>query len=613
MLENMRKQGASLFIWVVFGILIAMFVVSFGPQSVGSTQGCTSSGKSTALVVGDTTVDDAGFRFAYNMARPVEGSTIREGLALEALIRREILAQEADRRGLRVADDLIDYSISHGEVHYAGQRVDAKGAFYDDDGNGVFDYKMFKNWLRGRLGVTVAMFKRQQRREVLASTMARILMGSVVASREDALSRFVDENTKVMFDVLTYEPSRYGNALILTDGDLDRFIAGHDAEVTAAYQEALWKGKSQVRVRRVFVAATAAIGDAAAPTAAADPARAKLVAVRADVLAGKKQLADVATALDAEPGFRAKGGDWGWYDLATPTLPDPALNQAIKTLAADAKVSEVIDTEAGFYLLAVVDKREGDLTLAQVKRELAEKVARAVWGAEAARRAAAEALAKATADKKNLRDLFKPASDAEKTGARWSYSQDLPTAWMQADGGAAAAPTAAAPIAAAPTAAAPVAAPIVPSGDVLPKLGEVPTPVVDSFGPFSRYGTRTPVGDSPEIARALFDELTTGELAKQVYEVKMGAVDAASSYAVLQVTSKQLADTKEFDKNVALHITNLTTELGAEYLNDWLRTRCFALAAKGQIKPATNLITPLDDEGRRMKIVYQPCESMSGL
>lgn len=629
MLENMRKQGASVFVWVIFGILIAMFVVSFGPQSVGSSQGCTSSGKSTAVEVGDVQVDDSGFRFAYNMARPVEGSRVREGYALEALIRRELLAQEAERRGLRIDDDLIDYAITQGEVHYAGQRIDAKGAFFDEEGQGVFDYKLFKNWLRGRMGVSVGGFKKQQRREMLATTMARILAGSVVASREDALLRFIDERTTVAFDAVRFDPARYGDALIVTDADLERFLAGHEAEVKATYQEGAYKAKAQVRIQRIFVAATPAPalpalpeGTTPPPTPAVDPARAKLVAARADITAGKKKFADVAASMDADPGIRVRRGDWGWYDtaainlpalnLAAKALPEPALNEAAKTLEVD-KVSEVIEAGAGFYLLTVVEKRAGDLTFDQVKRELAEKRARSVWGREAARRAAIEAVTKAQG--KNLRDLFK-GEDVEKTGAVEGTYRDVPAAWMQEQpAGSGSSDQTPRGVGGSPTSAPAVptldaAALMTPSSEVLPPLGMLTPPSVDSFGVQSRSGSRTHLGESAEIARVVFDELATGQVAKRIYEIKSGAIDAAPSYVVLQVTSKQLADVAEFEKNADQNVANLSTELGARYLTDWLRTRCTALVAKGAIKPATDLITPVDDEGRRLPIMYQPCESM---
>jgi hypothetical protein len=43
MLEGMRRQGASISIYIIFGILIAVFVINFGPQSRGQEQGCSSN------------------------------------------------------------------------------------------------------------------------------------------------------------------------------------------------------------------------------------------------------------------------------------------------------------------------------------------------------------------------------------------------------------------------------------------------------------------------------------------------------------------------------------------------------------------------------------------
>ena len=120
MFDNLRKSGSSMVIWVLFGILIAGFVISFGPQSVGSGQGCQSTGRQTMLTVGDKSVDDGAWRFAWGLARGDEAARGRERATLNALVRRELLAQEAERRGLRVGDDLVDYTIMHGQFRYAG-------------------------------------------------------------------------------------------------------------------------------------------------------------------------------------------------------------------------------------------------------------------------------------------------------------------------------------------------------------------------------------------------------------------------------------------------------------------------------------------------------------
>src|SRR6266567_4834214 len=51
MLETLRKNSRSLVIYLIFGILIVVFIISFGPQSVGSRRGIRggSSGCGTAM------------------------------------------------------------------------------------------------------------------------------------------------------------------------------------------------------------------------------------------------------------------------------------------------------------------------------------------------------------------------------------------------------------------------------------------------------------------------------------------------------------------------------------------------------------------------------------
>ena len=54
MLEQMRRSSQSLLIYVLFGIVIAVFVINFGPQS---DQGCRSGitrGSDAAKVAGET-------------------------------------------------------------------------------------------------------------------------------------------------------------------------------------------------------------------------------------------------------------------------------------------------------------------------------------------------------------------------------------------------------------------------------------------------------------------------------------------------------------------------------------------------------------------------------
>jgi hypothetical protein len=60
-------------------------------------------------------------------------------------------------------------------------------------------------------------------------------------------------------------------------------------------------------------------------------------------------------------------------------------------------MTPVVVTDRGVFLVIATDKREGDLSYEQVKSEIAKELARDVWGKEAAKRDALDALAKAQA------------------------------------------------------------------------------------------------------------------------------------------------------------------------------------------------------------------------
>jgi hypothetical protein len=167
----------------------------------------------------------------------------------------------------------------------------------------------------------------------------------------------------------------------------------------------------------------------------------------------------------------------------------------------------------------------------------------------------------------------------------------------------------------APAAPAAPAAPVAPAelkatDEVLPPMGPLDPPTLETFGPIARTGNRTPMGESPELARALFDELTTGAVGPKVYEVKPSVV-APATYVVVQVTGKSLADVTTFEKDAAQYTATLARERGARYLVDWLRMRCTTMAEKKEIAPLWAAVQGLDEQGNKLPIMYAPCMSFN--
>ena len=101
----------------------------------------------------------------------------------------------------------------------------------------------------------------------------------------------------------------------------------------------------------------------------------------------------------------------------------------------------------------------------------------------------------------------------------------------------------------------------------------------------------------------MFDELSPGMLAKQVYE-------ADGNYIVVQVKAKDAPKVADFDKIADAQVTELRKLRGQALLEDWLKTRCEQLDKEGKIKPMADLVRERDDQGKPLAArCIDPCMS----
>ncbi|HEY1558610.1 MAG TPA: peptidylprolyl isomerase [Kofleriaceae bacterium] len=418
----MRRQGASIFVYLIFCLLIAIFVINFRPgQSQQSDTGCMGENNQILTVDGHS-VTQTAYHVAYSTPYNRGTDKQRKWIALERLIRRELLAQAASSRNLLVNTGLVEDEIKQGHFFYGGDRLQIPGIFDED---GLWSYQAFKNWYSG-LNVSKNSYEVEQQRSLLAAIMGDLIKGSVQVSRDEAFKQYLYDNTLAKYDVVEFDPDEYRSAMKLTDADLDRFASEHGKEIEDEYthnKERAYTVKKELKLREIFVAGTKpepagsgsatgsgsgsgeGSGSAAKPAGPTiDEAKAELEAARGTIAAGKRKFADAAKDLASDPATRTNGGDQGWVSSENPALGDKAINDAVKALKP-GEMTPVVTTDKGAYLVMCDDTREGALKLEQVKHEIAEKLAKDVWSKEGAKRAALKALA-ATAGDKKLADLF---------------------------------------------------------------------------------------------------------------------------------------------------------------------------------------------------------------
>lgn len=684
MLESIRKQGASAFIYLIFGLLIAIFVINMGNGSSKGGGGCSGAPPSVLTLEGKT-VNRTSYTVAFSSMRG-DGLTNkqREQFAIERLIKREILAREAEKRGLRVSSTLVEDGIKNGDFYMAGERTPLHFLFDEhDDGDKTWNYKKYKAWVQN-LNVSLNSYQEEQERELEAVLMADVIKDSVMVSRDEALQAFLFRGNTVTYDVVGFSAADYRAAMRLTEADVARFLAGHEKEVQARFKqdERLYDDKPlQLQLRQIFIAKKddkkaddkKPVDDKKpaddkkpddkkaekddAPGMAIDAAKAKLEAVRTAYAADKASFAKAAKDLNTDEGARALAGAIGWHTASDPQLAEKAVSDAVKTLKV-GDISPVIATDRGAYVVVVEASREKKVTYDQAKLEIAQELARDVWSKEKAKRMAIAAFDKAHAGAgQNLGDLFEKVAPEggpggidlnnltpeqqeqlrqlmqQQHGSLHWESKDHLAAWTADKDGAgggsgsgsgeakkAPAPTAGKPIAVgtgsgsgaapSPTPDTPVGAggpnglgftpptdALVASTDELPAFADVKAPKVSRLSNIHRSTRMANLGTNPEAAKALFDELTPGNLAKRVYTDE-------DEFVVVQLIARSSVKPADFDKEADQSIEALRKRRGAALLAQFLKDRCEEWKRDDKIKAD---IHDSDEAGKPLPSSYVPC------
>lgn len=591
MLETMRRHSRNVIIYVLFGILIAVFVISFGPQS-GQQSGCMPS-SSYAAKVGDREITEHSWRFAMNargfasgaMSEKAQLMRARETV-MDALIEREILAQAAEASGFRLSDSEVEARIAKGELYILGQPLRGETVYFV---GGAFDYDALESFAH-QLGLPgVSHFVEEQRREMLAARMRDLLVSSVRVSPEEVQERYRRQHDKVWLEYVKFEPRKLKRTLELTDADLDAYIAAHEEELKKEFEldKNLYTGRGKwVQARVIFVAsarkraaaeqveeeapATQPATQPTQPDATPDPDRAKAEATLARIKAGD-DFAKLARERSDDPTSARRGGRLDWRPVTGLGL-GPEVTAAIEPLTP-GQTSGVIETSRGYYIVRVEQRSDGDLTFDHVKRDLAE---------DAARDERAKAMAKGEAEK---------ALAAAQGGTPFEQLFDKPGAIDEEPE--------------------PIDEPEEPLDKPEPATQPAgpDKPDLMESGPVTRNGSIVAgesgdryVGKSAELAKAVFGEIAVGSLGPKVYEVEDG-------FVIVKVVKREEASTEEFDKQKDELAEGFAFEKAIQLVDTWTSRRCRAVDSAGGITVNPAYIEYNDAQGRPQKSNYHACTS----
>jgi peptidyl-prolyl cis-trans isomerase D len=547
MLEQMRQQSRSLLIYLLFSIVIVVFIVNFGPQSIG---GCGMRmpqrvTEAAARVDGrSVTLKDWTYAFTVlNAAQipPQQAKQMRlKETIMDMLIDRELLAAEAQRLGFSVGDEEVEDLIAEAKMMSMGREQKLPYA----ESEGKFSYDSFRKFVQYHLGMSPKSFIEQQRRELLAARMRDLLRAGVGVSADEVKENWLHQSDRVNLEYLRFPIHRYENEVELRPDEIASYAKANDEKLKKLYEQrktALYDKQPKQRKLRFLLVAV---------PSDADPDKTAQASKRADGLAARvrkgEPLAKLAKASSDDAASRPRAGDLGWQRKGGTTLGSEVEDKV--WAAKDGELVGPVKITGGLALVVPEAAREGDITFEQARPEIAESELRQERSQARAKAVADAALAKAKAEPgKSLKDLFPaPESDA--------------------------------------------------------KASKNDTLQAEETGLYSRRGSMVQgIGPAPTLAKAAFAMSSEAPLA--------GPFQELGSFIVVKLKEHMKPNMAEFEKEKQRLADDAAQRKAQTVVMDWARRRC--QEAKEAKKLDVNVDLLRYEGGPEGVVSYEPCSAPS--
>ncbi len=379
-MEQLRKQSRSFLIWFLFAIIILSFIVTFGPSSMrlscgGATKAGTVEGRELSMA-------DKSFALRLGM-NPQAPATYRANV-FDQLLKRELLAAEAERMGMRVSEkEITDMIAKRRRVYILGRAEDLASPMInawprvrDAEGKLVpaphYYHDRFKRWVRYVLGMKVTAFIEQQRKELLAQRAMEIISGSVMVSDREARAIFEYRNHSLELEFARFKVEDFKKGLLVERKDVMRWLSQPEnrKKVDALYKKTQWKLTGlphERRVRHILLKVGATATEAERKLALT-----KLTKLRVSLQKAPTDFAKMAQMLSQDGATKESGGDLGWREKSKLGFGKKFADAvfALKPMT----VSKVLETDTGYHLVMVEGDRKGDVKLPQARVWLAEQM-----------------------------------------------------------------------------------------------------------------------------------------------------------------------------------------------------------------------------------------------
>jgi peptidyl-prolyl cis-trans isomerase D len=339
MLDILRANTKSTFTWLIVIGIVVVFAINFGPGSLSKGGGGGGGGSSpwAAKVNGKAipaTEWDRQYRQLYGLYRQQAGEAFTRELAeqlqlpsqaMDQIVDRELVVQEAKRRGLTIGKDELS------------RAVHALPAFQE---NGQFSFALYEESARQMYG-SAGKFEAALKDDLLYQKMMAAVRSTVKVSDDEVREAWLGENDRVALKFVRV-PLAAAEAAVKapTDAEVKAFAEKEAARIATFHQAnpARFDQKKKVHVRHILAKVAPGADEAAAKKKVAD-AQARL--------AKGEDFAKVAKDLSDDAASKPRGGDLGFVSEG---LFDEAIARAALALEK-GQVSEPVRSGTGWHLL----------------------------------------------------------------------------------------------------------------------------------------------------------------------------------------------------------------------------------------------------------------------
>lgn len=239
MLEFMRHRSQSIVVYVVLGIIIITFVISFGPAANKLTCG----GENIIASIDNEPISMLEWQYARSMAgyffRDREGGVDVLRFAMDKTIERKILARLARENGIRFTTKDAEDMILTNRIIVFGQEVPLSvfGAWPVDPKTQKpleFNYSRFHDWVTKILYITdERKFLAIQAEEMVAKAYRDAFLFGMANTKRSRWMNYQNEYLEITYKTARFSPEAFMETANVTPEEVTNFLASEEGKKAA--------------------------------------------------------------------------------------------------------------------------------------------------------------------------------------------------------------------------------------------------------------------------------------------------------------------------------------------------------------------------------------------